>query len=903
MAIHFRSLVLALLFSLLAAVGANAASLTLAWDPNPEPNVDGYYVYIGTTSGVYSTVVDVGAATSYTYTSAVPGTTYYVTVAAYAPGPRFGPQATELVTTIGSGPTLTNPGNRSSSRGESVSLALTASDPDNGTLTFSAFGLPPGLSISSSTGRITGAPTTAGTFNVSVTVRDPSGETATQSFVWTIVTADVTAPTIIISGPTSATTYTSTSAFVTLTGTASDDVSVASVAWANSRGGSGTAAGTTSWSVVIPLQTGSNVLTVTARDGANRSSTDTITVTYSGGGPLTLTAITADRTAPQAPGTAITFTATATGGTAPYQYKWYVATSPSLSAFTVLQEWSTSPTLTWRPTSANANYLVGVLVRNAGSSVNAPDSTTAYSYVPFPISATAVPLTLTSLAADRTSPQPTSTTIRFTAIAAGGTSPYQFKWRLYNGTSWSVVQDWSTSATLAWTPTTANSSYRIEVWARSSGRTTDAAENGASASQAFVISAPATPQLSVTALTSNRTAPQTPSTAITFTAAATGGTAPYQYKWRLYNGSTWSTMQNWSTSSTVTWTPTAANSNYQVNVWVRSAGSTTDAAETSAASRTVTFPIVAASTPLSVTAVVTDKVAPQPVGSTVVFTARITGGVAPQQYKWWVYNGSTWTMARNWSTSSSFAWTPTSANSNYRMAVWARSGDSTADAPDNDASNASVAFPIVSAVAPLAVTSLTSDRTSPQPVGTSITFRATASGGTGPYSFKWRIYTGSTWITAQTWSTSTTFTLVPTTPGTLYQIQVWARSAGNTIDNAENGGSVATVPFTITSAASSGPLRLSNLTSNRSGTVSVGTPVTITASATGGVAPYQYKWWLYNGQQWVLLNNWTTSSTITWTPTARGSEYRIGVWIRSGNNSADSYENDASNGTLQFVVQ
>ncbi len=53
------------------------------------------------------------------------------------------------------------------------------------------------------------------------------------------------------------------------------------VTWANDRGGSGTATGTTGWSVSgIVLQSGQNVLTVTARDAAGNTSTDTLTVTY-----------------------------------------------------------------------------------------------------------------------------------------------------------------------------------------------------------------------------------------------------------------------------------------------------------------------------------------------------------------------------------------------------------------------------------------------------------------------------------------------------------------------------------------------------------------------------------------------------------------------------------------------
>ena len=55
------------------------------------------------------------------------------------------------------------------------------------------------------------------------------------------------------------------------------------VTWANNRGGSGTATGTTSWSASgIVLQSGSNVLTVTARDAAGNTASDTLTVTFTG---------------------------------------------------------------------------------------------------------------------------------------------------------------------------------------------------------------------------------------------------------------------------------------------------------------------------------------------------------------------------------------------------------------------------------------------------------------------------------------------------------------------------------------------------------------------------------------------------------------------------------------------
>jgi Big-like domain-containing protein len=81
--------------------------------------------------------------------------------------------------------------------------------------------------------------------------------------------ADNQRPTITITAPTSGSTFSTNTSPLTLGGTASDNVGVTQVTWRNDRGGSGTATGTTSWSASgIALQSGNNVLTVTARDAA-----------------------------------------------------------------------------------------------------------------------------------------------------------------------------------------------------------------------------------------------------------------------------------------------------------------------------------------------------------------------------------------------------------------------------------------------------------------------------------------------------------------------------------------------------------------------------------------------------------------------------------------------------------
>jgi subtilase family serine protease len=83
--------------------------------------------------------------------------------------------------------TVTNPGNQTTTVGTAVSLQIHATDSASGqTLTYSATGLPAGLSINSSTGLISGTPTTAGSNSVTVTAKDTTNASGSASFTWTI---------------------------------------------------------------------------------------------------------------------------------------------------------------------------------------------------------------------------------------------------------------------------------------------------------------------------------------------------------------------------------------------------------------------------------------------------------------------------------------------------------------------------------------------------------------------------------------------------------------------------------------------------------------------------------------------------------------------------------------------
>jgi hypothetical protein len=90
--------------------------------------------------------------------------------------------------------TLTNPGTQNSALGATVSLQIQSSGlPTGDTWTYSASGLPSGLSINSSTGLIKGTITgSPATYSSSVTASDGQGASTTQSFTWNVGATTVT---------------------------------------------------------------------------------------------------------------------------------------------------------------------------------------------------------------------------------------------------------------------------------------------------------------------------------------------------------------------------------------------------------------------------------------------------------------------------------------------------------------------------------------------------------------------------------------------------------------------------------------------------------------------------------------------------------------------------------------
>ncbi len=82
-------------------------------------------------------------------------------------------------------PSLTPVPAQSNLVNDTVALGVSAADPNGDTLTFSATGLPTGLTINAANGLISGVATTSGSYAVSVTASDGTNNT-TINFTWTV---------------------------------------------------------------------------------------------------------------------------------------------------------------------------------------------------------------------------------------------------------------------------------------------------------------------------------------------------------------------------------------------------------------------------------------------------------------------------------------------------------------------------------------------------------------------------------------------------------------------------------------------------------------------------------------------------------------------------------------------
>ena len=132
---------------------------------------------------------------------------------------------------------------------------------------------------------------------------------------------------------------------------------------------------------------------------------------------------------------------------------------------------------------------------------------------------------------------------------------------------WRVGQDYSPNNVFTWFPPMGQNA--LQVWARTSGSAADYEDWSATG----IFTVGVTPA-HLTALSASVPFPASPTSTITWTAAASGGAAEYKF-WLLDQATgTWSVLQDWNRNNQASWTPGIANSGWHaLQVWIRAVGS------------------------------------------------------------------------------------------------------------------------------------------------------------------------------------------------------------------------------------------------------------------------------------------------------------------------------------------
>jgi len=306
-------------------------------------------------------------------------------------------------------PVLDSIGNRSINEGESLTFNISATDPDGDTLTYSASSLPQGAIFINQAFSWRPDYGQAGEYLVTFSVSD-GAEIDSEDITITVNKIDNSPPAITITSPgDNAIVFESP---IQVSGTVSDALSSIASVKVNAEE---VALSNSSFSALVALELGENIITVTASDAASNTAEVSITVTLD--------------TAPTG-GITLTASASPTSGTAPLTVDFQAQASSTEGAI-VRYEWDLEGHNTFRMKQVVSSPDVSYIYTAAGlyvATVKAIDSAGNYETYSFAINVNANPDAPTvALSADTTSAS-TPLRVKFTANAKAANTISKYEW-------------------------------------------------------------------------------------------------------------------------------------------------------------------------------------------------------------------------------------------------------------------------------------------------------------------------------------------------------------------------------------------------------------------------------------------------------------------------------------------
>ncbi len=619
-----------------------------------------------------------------------------------------------------------------------------------------------------------------------------------------------------------------------------------------------------------------------------------------------------DKSSPQRSGTPIIWTARA-DDLDPLQYRFLVR-GPGVNLDT---GYSSRSVWTWNTLGYPAgNYEVEVWIRDGQHS--GPGGYDVKKTVSFSLTGGNLPPSVQVLYTDRPEPQYAGSWIKWTAIASDpDRDPVQYRFFLRGPSTrgfWVDMTGWGRNNQWVWRTTPADVGYsEVLVAVRDGKHTGPAGSDDYQVGRFFIMNVNLPPV--ITGLGTNLPSAQPVGATIRWAATASdpeGNPLFFRYWMRgPSTGGLWRMVRDWSTDPTWTWPTMPADAGTsEIKVQVRdglhssSAGWDDDAG--------ALFTVLRQNLPPTLISLGSDKPSSQKAGTPVTWTAIAKDpDMEPLLYRYWLKGpstGNSWKIVQDWSYKNQWTWASLPSDSGaYTVYVYVRDGWHN---PETGYDSAVGAPFILTPNQPPVLTSLKSDRPSPQGAGIPVKWTATAlDADKDPIYYRFWLKgpsTGNVWQIAQDWSLANqwTWSSLPNDGGA-YTVYVYARDGWHYPDTGYDSALGSSYQL-----ISNQPPVLTSLKSDRPSPQGAGTPVKWTATASDADKdPLYYQFWLKGpstGNVWRIVQSWSTMNQWTWAsaPTDAGN-YRVYAYVRDGKHApANAYDSAMGQGyMLQDMVR
>ncbi|MBK9519312.1 MAG: hypothetical protein IPO09_18610 [Anaeromyxobacter sp.] len=481
--------------------------------------------------------------------------------------------------------------------------------------------------------------------------------------------------------------------------------------------------------------------------------------------------LSADRSSPQAPGTSVVFMAQGQGASS-YQYRFLL---DSGGGFQVVRDWSTSPVWVLGGPAVVGDYLVQVEVW-AGLTPSGPDVAS----VAIPFRFTIPPATSATLVSNLASPQDTGTEVTFNAACGGTTSPCDYQFWSFDGTTWTIVQPWGGGASWLMPASTPAGTYAIVAEVRTSPLVVRDIYTNVITS--FVIRTPAPPPpapATGATLDASLASPLVAGTEVTFSAACSGTAAPCDYQFWAFDGAAWAIVQPWGGGASWLMPSSTPAGTYAIVAEVRTSSLVTRDVYTNAITGfTLMVPTVPPPAPATGATLDASLASPQLTGTEVTFSAACSGTAAPCDYQFWSFDGAAWAIVQPWGGGASWLMPASTPAGTYAIVAEVRTSSLvTRDVYTNVVAGFTLTAPVVPPPAPATGASLDASLASPQLTGTEVTFTAACSGTAAPCDYQFWTFDGATWTVVQPWGGGASWLMPASTLAGTYAIAAEVRTS------------------------------------------------------------------------------------------------------------------------------